>query len=248
MNGFLTALSFLTRIPVNGPAGRPSEDGLRRCLMWFPMVGACLGLITALVFMTARMGFPPLIAAGLALLVELRLSGAMHEDALGDSSDAFGGGWKREDVLRIMKDSRLGTYGVSALIFGIGLRWVGITYLGDDLAPFAIVGAAALARLLVVVHLHQIPAASGRGGLSDTWPAGSDLPVKQAAILTLPACLPILVLAPVRTLVAMGLCWSAHVVWGRYVQKRIGGRTGDTVGALAFAAQLIITLCLVYRA
>lgn len=247
MNGFLVALSFLTRIPTGTSTAAPGEQLLRRSLMWFPVVGAILGFVTATVFLAARGGFPGLIAAGLALLVELRLSGAMHEDALGDSSDAFGGGWTSEDVLRIMKDSRLGTYGMTALVFGIGLRWMGIAHLPEGLVFWGIIGAAAFARLLVVVHLHLVPAARRPGGTADIWPARSDLPVTQAGILCLPCGLPILVLAPLQTLVGLALCWLAHVTWANYVQRRIGGRTGDTVGALAFAAQLILTLCFVFQ-
>lgn len=255
MKEFLVALAFLTRLPASREALQPSERSLRASVMWFPAVGALVGLVTASIVLFGSRYMSVGIAVSLALIVELRLTGALHEDGLADSCDAFGGGWTRDDVHRILKDSRLGTYGVAALIFGIGLRWQATTTLGTTgvftdtgnnltLQFWAIVGAAAMARWVVVLHLAQVPAAPGRSGLADIWKDQGSVPLAGSALVLLPCILPILIIRPAHAVLALFVCYLAHRWMAGYVGRRIGGRTGDTLGALAFASQLIVLLVL----
>jgi len=117
---FVTAIQFLTRLPVSSRAADPQS--LRDCPRYFPLVGGMIAVITVGLIGLSAMIWPFWLAVLIGLTLELRLTGAMHEDAVADCCDAFGGGWTRERVLEIMKDSRLGTYGVLGLVSAVIIR------------------------------------------------------------------------------------------------------------------------------
>src|SRR5262249_57362946 len=113
---FLGAVGFLTRVPV--PAGAcVAPDPV-----FFPLVGGLIGLVTGAVIWAASHLWPMPLAVLIGLAAEAVLTGAFHEDAVADCCDGFGGGWSREDVLRIMKDSRIGSFGVLGLALALLLR------------------------------------------------------------------------------------------------------------------------------
>lgn len=243
MNDVYVAVSFLTRLRVPVAAHTPDAATLGRCVRWFPLVGGLVGGVTATIALGLAVVLPIELAVAVALALELLLTGAMHEDALADCCDALGGGWTREDVLRILKDSRLGTYGTAALVLGIGMRWMATAELGGVLLVPAVIAAGALARYAVVLHLARFPAAPGRSGTADAMGVTSPLGVAGVSALVLAS--PMLVLAPVRTLVGCALAYALHRAFGTYVTRRIGGRTGDTVGAVAYLVQLVLLLAFV---
>ncbi len=110
----LLAIQFLTRLPVS-PAIPPLSEaqlktGLRRSVLWFPLVGGLVGCIGALVLWGTEMLWPRMVAVALLLIVEARLTGAFHEDAVADFCDSFGGGMTADRIREIMKDSRIGSY------------------------------------------------------------------------------------------------------------------------------------------
>jgi adenosylcobinamide-GDP ribazoletransferase len=104
VRGLLGAVSFLTRVPVGGGERRPEE--LAGFVPWFPVVGAGVGLAVAGTYAASRMLLPPLPAATVAVVAGICLTGAFHEDGLGDTADAFAGGWDRDSTVRILKDPR----------------------------------------------------------------------------------------------------------------------------------------------
>jgi hypothetical protein len=119
----LTGVMFLTRLPCPAWVGHDAEY-LARSTVWFPVIGALVGAFGALAFAVAALGLPPLVAAALSTVATVWLTGAFHEDALADSCDGFGGGWGKDQILAIMKDSRVGSYGV------VGLALVLVAKLG----------------------------------------------------------------------------------------------------------------------
>ncbi len=119
-----TALQFLTRLPIPGGASADParfEADIGRALALFPLMGALIGALTALALWLASQLWPLPLAVLLALAMEARLTGALHEDAVADLCDGFGGGRMAEDVLRIMKDSRIGVFGLLGLAFALAL-------------------------------------------------------------------------------------------------------------------------------
>ena len=161
MKGLLGAVSFLTRVPVGGGVRGAGE--LARSVPWFPVVGAGVGLAEAGVYAGARMLLPPLVAAGLAVVAGILLTGAFHEDGLGDTADAFAGGTDRDSTVRILKDPRLGTFGVLAVAASLLLRVVAVAALAPGAALAALPAAHALSRAAAVGAMTTFPAAADTG-------------------------------------------------------------------------------------
>jgi adenosylcobinamide-GDP ribazoletransferase len=125
---FFTALMFYTRIPCPKNIDH-SPEYINKATRYFPLIGWIVGLISFLIFFISTFLFDTSIAVLLSLMAGILVTGAFHEDGLADVFDAFGGGWTKEKILEIMKDSRIGTYGVIALIFSFAIKYISINEL-----------------------------------------------------------------------------------------------------------------------
>lgn len=241
MRSFLIAVRFLTRLPV--PEGRPVEAReMPAAAMFFPLVGALIGLVTAGTTWAGAQLWPLGLAVVLALALEALLTGALHEDAVADFFDAFGGGWTREDVLRILKDSRLGSFGALALLLSVALRAGAMTGLGDALVA-AVVASAALGRWMSVLLMATLPAVSDRPGLGrEVSRSVGPWHVALGGLWTLPAALWLFQLRPEQTLLAVVALALLAVGFRAVLQRRIGGTTGDCLGCLCYLAQVVVLL------
>jgi adenosylcobinamide-GDP ribazoletransferase len=230
LRGIRAAFVFLTRIPAGGHPYLNAEWAWAPA--HFPLVGLVLGGLLAAVH---RLLWPlgPLGDAVLVIAVSLLLTGALHEDGLADTSDALGGGWDRERVLEILKDSRVGTYGACALMVSIVGRVVLLARLGRD-ATWALVLVGCAARVAPVWQMVALPYVIRTGSKSrEVAVAG----VPQAIFATLwlvilsgalvvsggPTIGRVLVLAGVLAMMTAATSW-------RY-SRRVGGVTGDFLGA-----------------
>ncbi len=244
-HSLLTAVQFLTRVPVGGGMSKAGADPrlLAASVVWFPFVGGLIGLFTGCVALAALQVWPPLVAVLLALLAEALLTGAFHEDAVADCCDAFGGGYSRDDVLRIMKDSRVGSFGALGLGLFVALRAAGLCNLPGELLVATATAAGALGRFAVLPLMATLPPIANREGLSKDVGERITGPVVAAgALLTLPSLVALGVSHPVNLI--SGCLASAAVVslWARYVVRRIGGVTGDCLGAGCYFTQVTLTL------
>lgn len=246
----LLAVQLLTRVPVPGTARLSGEQvrvGLGRSLVWFPVVGGLVGLVTALLVLGAGHWWPAWVAVLVALVVEARLTGAFHEDAVADACDALGGGTTRERTLEIMKDSRIGSYGALALVLAVGLRVALLVTLATTaeagLLVAGVVASATLGRLGAVVLMRLVPPADRPTGLSkDVGGRASGRTVGLATLLAVPFALPLAVLHPGGLLLAV--LGSALLLgwWALLLVRRIGGQTGDCLGASVYGVQLVVLL------
>lgn len=223
---------FLTRLPVPWPQAAPA-DGLARAMRLFPVVGAGIGLGAGLVWALALWcGAPPLVAALLALAGQMVLTGALHEDGLADVADGFGAGRDRERTLEIMRDSRIGSYGTLALVLSAGLRAAALAALagpgGSWSGAAAMVAAGAVSRAACPALLAWLPPAR-----PDGLGAGAGALPREALItaLGLALCFALLLLKPWPALAALGLGLLATVALAMLARRRIGGQTGDVLGA-----------------
>lgn len=246
----LLALQFLTRVPVpllDRLNGAQVQKGLVRAAGWFPLVGTLIGAVTAAAVLGLAQFMPLAAAVILALIVEARLTGAFHEDAVADFCDAFGGGYTADDVRRIMKDSRIGSYGALGLGLAVALRAVLLMSLPvtDDpmFAGAAITASACFARTLVVAAMALIPPVPAGTGLAKDIGSGMRAcTVVTGALTALPA-LTAFALHDGRALLAAGLAAGVFLIWLRHMLlRRIGGSTGDCLGFAAYAGQLILLL------
>lgn len=256
----LLALQFLTRLPL--PAAAGAEPALmRRAVRHFPLAGALVGAFGAAIAVGANLLWPPLVAAALAVAATVWLTAAFHEDGLADTFDALLGAAPRERALAVMKDSRIGSFGAAALVLCLLLRVLLLAALlgrGPAAAAASLVAAHAAGRAAAVVLMGVLPdaraaaragnpAAATAGGVAGelawadaAWAVAAGTLVLALAAAAQPAPLP----AAVAAWAALALLLAALRAW---LRRRLGGRTGDTLGAaeqlgelavlLAFAAQ-----------
>lgn len=242
----LLALQFLTRIPVavlTRLSRAQADDGLARAMAWLPFIGTFIGSVTAGVFLAASSLWPPMVAALLALAVEALLTGFFHEDAVADFCDAFGGTARGETALRIMRDSRIGSYGTVGLSLSLGLRLAAMIALPLEIAPVVIIAAATTGRLWAVLLATLLPPPADGDGIAVRMGGGMPLTRTGGAVLTaIPGVLPLAFLQPLLLLIS-ALLASVFLWWiARFLRERIGGSTGDCLGFSVYMGQLSLLL------
>jgi adenosylcobinamide-GDP ribazoletransferase len=156
MNGLRGAVALLTRVRVRTDA-RP--ETVASSIPWFPVVGCGVGAAVAVVYILLRALLPGLPAAAAAVAAGVALTGALHEDGLGDVADAFGGSSDAKEALRILADARLGTYGVIAVTTSLLLRAGTLAALDPWAAAAALPAAHALSRAAAMIPAAVMPAA-----------------------------------------------------------------------------------------
>ena len=159
MRGLLGAIQFLTRVPIR--LSEPPE--LIRCVPWFPVVGGLIGLVVGGLAAGFAELVPMSVAAAVAIVAGVMITGAFHEDGLADTADAFAGGWTREERLRILDDPLHGSYGVTALCGTIVVRILSVAALGPAAAFAGLVAAHALGRSAAVGAMTALPLATTDG-------------------------------------------------------------------------------------
>lgn len=240
MNGLRLAVSFLTRVPVGAAGAAPLDDpdaALARAVPWFAVVGAAVGGWTALVYAGAHWLVTPLPAAVLAVAAAVVVTGAFHEDGLADTADALWGGYEVDRRLAILKDSRHGTYGVAALVLGLGLRVALVASLAPAAAAGALVGAGALGRGAAVALMATTPTARpdglGASYVRALRRGGAAIGLVAALALAGAALAGWVVVA---TAAALAAAW----VMRRLAMAKLGGLVGDVLGAAEQLAELAV--------
>ena len=260
--GFV-ALQFLTRVPVpRWVTTGFDERWLNRCVVHFPLVGMLVGGFGAGVLWLAGLGWPPLVAALLSVAATVWLTGAFHEDGLADTFDALGGRVPRERALAIMKDSRIGTYGAAALGLTLALRVCLLAELAriePGAAVLALIGAHLLGRAAAVGLMACLPYA-GDLAHARAKPLATRVPPHLALAALLCAALLLIGAAAVAWIEAgmsgglLLVRWVAAAAAAlavvrsmrRWLRARLGGYTGDTLGAseqLTEVAVLLVFCC-----
>jgi adenosylcobinamide-GDP ribazoletransferase len=243
------AVRFLTRLPVPGEDPARFGQDIGRALPLFPWVGALVGALAAVPLLFGAMLWPLPVAVLLALALEARLTGALHEDAVADLCDALGGGRSLEDRLRILKDSRVGSYGVLGLGLAVALRASGLMASGEAWRAAAIlVVAGGFGRLLMLATMVAVPTVPNRTSLAaGVAPRAGWGGLLLAMLLFLPLLALGAWISAWGMLVAFGL-GAGFLLWFRGLLLRLlGGSTGDTLGFAAYAGMLIATLALAAR-
>ena len=243
---FLIALQFLTRVPVPRWVGFEA-DWLNQSARHFPAVGLCVGAVAALVLWAGHALLAPVVAVGLSMAATLLLTGGFHEDGFADTCDGLGGQVSRERALEIMKDSRIGAYGAMGLVLMLGLKAATLTALPLVWAVPALLFAHAASRSAAVWLIRVLPYA-GDIAHAKAKPLAQRVSAAGVVVATgwavaLAAALWVwqpwlaLPLAASAVLVALGAVWCA-----RWLRRRLGGTTGDTLGAAQQITELLALL------
>ena len=241
----MAAVTFLTAIPL----GRSSEVGvrdLRRGLALFPVVGALVGALTAAVAWGAALVVPSFPAAVLGVAAGVIVTAAMHLDGLADTADGMGAALAGRDPSAVMHDPRLGTFGGAALTLDLLLKVSVLSALvAGPRFPLEAIAAGALARAVAIALVIVFPYAGTTAGVG-AWTRGIGLGPTLVGISIASAIGILTVGWAFGVMAAAGLA-SAAVV-GRWSSRRLGGVTGDTLGAAAELTEtLALTACLAVR-
>ncbi|GLS31465.1 cobalamin-5'-phosphate synthase [Mesorhizobium albiziae] len=230
-------LAFYTRLPV--PVA--GERDFAAAQWAAPVAGLAVGLIGGLVLLAADfLGLPETVAAALAVASTVFVTGALHEDGLSDMADGFGGGKTRERKLEIMRDSRIGSFGATALVFSILLRWSAIAAFASPWLAFcAVVASHAAGRAMMPVFLNAVAPAR-----SDGLSAGAGSVPDSTALLAcaIAAAVVLLTLGLNVALVSAIALVLVFFLMRRLCERQIGGQTGDVLGAVEQASEITVLL------
>ena len=232
------AIALLTRLPLPALPARAFARPARA--VWaYPLAGLAVGLPAGLLGWAAlALGLPALLAAGLALTALVMATGALHEDGLADSADGIWGGRDPARRLEIMRDSRIGSYGVLALILSQGLRWGALAALMQGGAWAALPLAAMASRAVLPVVMRALPPARGDGlGRAQGRPGARPCLVA----LTLGAG-PALAILGAAALPGLAAAAALVALWALLARRRLGGQTGDVLGAAQQLAEIALLI------
>lgn len=266
MNNFLWALTFLTVIPISNKNGQGfHRTGAVAC--WFPVVGLCIGVFLSLCSVLFSAFFPPFIAYSLVLVAYIAITGALHLDGLADTCDGIWGGKDKESRLSIMKDSRIGSFGAIGLICLLGLKYAGLAGVGGittsghalyaviltkhsiPLSPLSVNVIPALLVMPVMGRWSQVfaaalsPYARSKSGTGSFIVEDTTARHMLCASL-LPLCL-LWFFYALMGFVIFAIIGIFALMWIWYIKKKIGGITGDTLGATNEMVELMFLLSLI---
>lgn len=238
LNRYFVAQMFMTRLPVP-PGIRWSEQELASSTAYFPATGLIIGLLAASAWVLGYFGWSAAIAALFAVTVSVLATGAFHEDGLADSADGIGGAFEIEKKLAIMRDSRIGTYGSMALILATLGKVLAISQIPAAVVAPSLIGAHVIARWTSVALIYNNEYVRESGTGKPFAAAVTMRHVVAASSFTLIATLlcfgyrSIYIIFPV-----LGAVWFAQ--W--YSRRKLGGITGDVLGACNSLIELLIYL------
>ncbi|HMK86431.1 MAG TPA: adenosylcobinamide-GDP ribazoletransferase [Steroidobacteraceae bacterium] len=258
---FLAAAQFLTRLPVPALRGFDSSR-LAQSARYFPLVGALIGATNVGVWWTASRWLPAAVSVGLMLAASLLLTGALHEDGFADTCDGLGGGTTADRALAIMKDSRIGAYGAIGIVVSLGLKWTMLTAVPAAVIPLIVIAAHTVSRWCALGLIWRLPyLRSGDRSLDEAKarPFAGNLSTGEWALSGTIGLIAVLLVAGLAArssgdahteamlearALAAGLAGAmlTALVFAFHLRRRLGGYTGDCLGAVQQLAELAFLL------
>ena len=243
---FFIALQFFTRVPI--PRWVGFEPGwLQHAVRYFPLVGIVVALFTGAVYALSVQLWPQPVAVLLSTIAGMVLTGAFHEDGFADVCDGFGGGLTRDRVLDIMKDSRIGAYGAIGVASLLALKCVVLAGLPPQGVVTALLLAHPLSRLLATALIWRLDYVKAEGKAK---PLAQQISTPEFCIAALTALFPALVLGAIgwiswySMLIGVAVAALAAAWLVKLFVRRIGGYTGDRLGAVQQVTEVAFYLAL----
>lgn len=233
INDIRVAFAFLTRITVK----HGQEFSIARSARWFPLVGWVIGGATALVFLTLHQLIPAAPAAAIAILISTLITGGFHHDGLADTFDGLVGGWTPTDRLRILKDSRHGTYGVLAIVLQVAIQISLLSTLPATHGALALLTAHTLGRL-APIYFMLAPAAPLHEGMGATYVR--EVKKRDILLSTLLTIVLLIGLISLHLIFLTLILTIVGLIFLKYVKNKIGGVVGDVLGASEQIAETVI--------
>lgn len=225
---FFSAIVFFSKIPIPKSVDfNKVKQG--EATLFLPVVGWIVGGISALSFLLALYIFPISLAVLIAVISSIYITSAFHEDGLADMFDGFGGGWTKEKILEIMKDSSIGTYGVLALIVTLTLKYSSLLYLPVELIPIALIAGHSFSRALAVSLMFDLDYARIENSKAKSFT--KKLTSLEMILIVLLGILPMFLLNNHYIFLCVIPLGLVRVFLVKFLKKWIGGYTGDCIGA-----------------
>jgi adenosylcobinamide-GDP ribazoletransferase len=212
---------------------------LPQAAIYLPLIGWLVGGICALVFYLADLVWPPATAVILAIIAGILLTGALHEDGFADVCDGFGGGMNKQRILEIMKDSHIGVYGFLGLLLMLLLKINVLIEMPASAVPIVLLAGHGISRLSPLLLMQRYTYARGNDSKSSGAVYKPDF--RELAFATFIALLPLALLPALCTLTIIPVLLGT-ILLGHYFYSRIGGYTGDCLGASQQVAETIFYL------
>ena len=237
---FFTAVMFFTRIPCPSFTDHDPEY-LNRSSKYFTLVGILLGALCGFSFWLSIQVFSPNIAILLSMAASLLLTGAFHEDGLADVCDGFGGGWTKLKILDIMKDSRVGTYGLVGLGLVLAIKFVALNEMPIEMVVLVLISGHAISRLTSVSLIYTDEYAR-EDLLSKSKPLATKMSHVDYLIAAFFGLIPLLLMKNYWIFLTIIPLIVVKLYFSRYFNKWIGGYTGDCLGAVQQIAEIVYYL------
>jgi len=237
----LNALAYFTRLRFAGRAALHPGD-LAKSAWAFPLIGLAIGVAGTIIYdLAALVGIPPLVSGLLAIGATAIISGGLHEDGLAHSVEGLSGGHSVEERLETMRAGHISVYGIAAIILSVGLRGAALAMLGSALGMLGVVAglvaAHALARGLLAPALLW-----GKPAAHDTLDAGTPRPINAGIAVAFGLLIAILAMGFMPALLALVLAGAAMALVLYAARARAGGYTGEVLGAMEQAGEIVILL------
>jgi adenosylcobinamide-GDP ribazoletransferase len=242
---FFTALMFYTRLPCPSWTDH-SEDMLNRATRYFPLMGLIVAALSFGMYWAATYLFSPAVSLLLSMIASVLTTGAFHEDGFADTCDGFGGGWTKGKILEIMKDSRVGTYGLVGLGLLLALKWATLLDVaGRGMLPLALalVSGHMVSRLGAVTIIVSLSYARENED-SKAKPVAKGVGATEVVLAAAFTAVPLVLLATTNPVLLLALLppVGATLYLRRYFRKWIGGYTGDCLGAVQQVNEVVFYL------
>ena len=239
---FFTALMYFTRIPCPKWVDH-SEEYLNKSSRYFPIVGIIVGAISALSFWIFQWILPA-ISIIVSMVTSILTTGAFHEDGFADVCDGFGGGWTKEKILLIMKDSRLGAFGVLGLILILLLKWSLLIHLPSvNLVIITLISGHAISRLNAVSLIYTDEYARDDDS-SKSKPLATKMGTGSLVFAIITGFAPLFLFGNWYIFLTLVPLLLTRWYFSRYFKKWIGGYTGDCLGALQQVSEIVFYISL----
>ena len=237
---FFTALMFFTRIPCPKWVDHDAQY-LRKSSKYFPLVGILIGSIGAGVYYGCSYIFSTEISILLSMFATIYATGAFHEDGFADVCDGFGGGWTKEKILLIMKDSRLGTYGTIGILLLLAIKFSALREIENFYIPLIIISGHSLSRFIATTLIFTHPYVRDTED-SKAKPAAKSMSISMLLVSGFFGIIPLIFfLNPLVFMTLIPMYLSKMFLAAKF-KKWIGGQTGDCAGAVQQFSEVVFYL------
>ncbi|MEC3908380.1 adenosylcobinamide-GDP ribazoletransferase [Tamlana sp. 2201CG12-4] len=240
---FLTAIMFFTRIPCPKWVNHDAEY-LTKSSKYFSLVGILVGSIGAIVFYGASFIFSTEISIALSMVATIYITGAFHEDGFADVCDGLGGGWTKEKILLIMKDSRLGTYGATGLFLILSIKFLALREVPDYYIPLILISGHSLSRFIATTLIYTHPYVRDTND-SKAKPAAKNMTLSMLMVSMLFGLAPLFLFKSVFIFIVLIPCYLSKMYLAVKFKKWLGGQTGDCAGAVQQLTEVVFYLSVI---